>query len=250
MKGRGELTRGSRAAVARALGQAQADGQTLHRAQEAYTDHLRQTYFAPGDEGRVSQHGVTCVTYVNILKEHHADIPLDCLRLTELTAMLTYWANRPKGKGQAGRRRHGTRHGPPAGEAALQPVEALIPAVPPLFLGLLPPGKQLLGPNPVGLGQPSAEPVGCVRETADGRQEPWQVLPHHPLVNDLEDRDACRAPVVPAADGLDRISYLLGRHDGDCCVVGLHGQGIIPRVWPGPVVCRYSIPYDPAARLR
>jgi hypothetical protein len=73
-------------------------GQTLHQALDAYSDWVKKNYLAPGGDGRVSQHGVTMLTYVGMLKEHHADMSLNCFGLAELDAMLTYWRNRPKGK--------------------------------------------------------------------------------------------------------------------------------------------------------
>lgn len=38
------------------------------------------------------------LTYVGLLREHHADVSLDHFGLAELEGMLTYWRHRPKGK--------------------------------------------------------------------------------------------------------------------------------------------------------
>ena len=73
-------------------------GHRLHTALDGYGEWIKGNYLAPGGQGKLTQHGVTMLTYVGLLKEHQADMPLDCFGLAEIEAMLSYWRHRPMSK--------------------------------------------------------------------------------------------------------------------------------------------------------
>ncbi len=76
---------------------APAGGQTLHQALDAYAAWVRSNYRDPGRDG-ISPHANTMLTYVGLIKQHHADVALDCFGLAEIEAVIAHWKHRPKTK--------------------------------------------------------------------------------------------------------------------------------------------------------
>src|SRR5207249_3470828 len=70
-----------------------APGQTLHQALDSYAEWIREHYRLP--TGQVSQGGNKMRREVEILKKHHADIPLQDLGVEAIDRMLTHWKHRP-----------------------------------------------------------------------------------------------------------------------------------------------------------
>lgn len=67
---------------------------TLHRAFQAYQEHLRTEYHRPEIQ-QVSAWGQTQIRQVETLAKHHLDIPLSTLDADAVSEMVGYWRRRP-----------------------------------------------------------------------------------------------------------------------------------------------------------
>jgi len=79
------------------------DGATLHHALNAYVQWIESEFLAPaenGEERTLTAWGRAQLRNVERLKERHENIPLDCLKQSEVEGMIRLWRQRPMVKGK------------------------------------------------------------------------------------------------------------------------------------------------------